>query len=191
MSFGARLRDQRKELGLTQEALAHAVGASKRAVIDWEKDVAAPNATYLAAMAAAGVDVQYLLISIPVRDRFLRDAWKLIATEFVGGRDEEDDELKSIVDYYNHQAEALGETERELIKCYRLLGASAQTALLDMARNMRNLAVHGGPAATPAQTHQQNFHAPVTNAMSGDNMKNYIRSAPAPTSRRPVRKPTK
>ena len=47
MSFGTRLRDKRKELGITQPALAERLGVSQSAIGSWETDVNSPRATLL------------------------------------------------------------------------------------------------------------------------------------------------
>lgn len=60
-TIGARLRDEREHLGLSQAAFAEVGGVQKRAQINYEKDERHPDAGYLAAIAAAGVDVLYVL----------------------------------------------------------------------------------------------------------------------------------
>lgn len=47
MSFGSRLRDKRKELGITQPELAKKLGVSQSAIGSWETDVNSPRATLL------------------------------------------------------------------------------------------------------------------------------------------------
>mgnify|MGYP000017743329 CR=1 FL=1 len=47
MSFGSRLRDKRKELGITQPELAEKLGVSQSAIGSWETDVNSPRATLL------------------------------------------------------------------------------------------------------------------------------------------------
>lgn len=47
MSFGSRLRDKRKELGITQPKLAELLGVSQSAIGSWETDVNSPRATLL------------------------------------------------------------------------------------------------------------------------------------------------
>ena len=42
-SFGERLRDHRLRLGLSQEALASAIGASDRSIHRWEQNLALPQ----------------------------------------------------------------------------------------------------------------------------------------------------
>lgn len=59
--LGERLKEERKRLKLTQPDLADSVDASKRTVIDWEKDKTSPTAIQLMAMSKVGVDVSYLI----------------------------------------------------------------------------------------------------------------------------------
>ncbi len=47
MSFGTRLRDKRKELGITQPKLAEMLGVSQSAIGSWETDTNSPRATLL------------------------------------------------------------------------------------------------------------------------------------------------
>lgn len=63
-SIGDRIREERERMGLSQSDFASIGGASKRSQIDWEKGVAAPNAVFLAAAAARGVDVTYVLTGV-------------------------------------------------------------------------------------------------------------------------------
>ncbi len=60
-SIGTRLREERVRLGLNQEDFAATAHTTKRSQYEYEKDGAAPGATYLAAIAAAGADVQYIV----------------------------------------------------------------------------------------------------------------------------------
>jgi len=59
--LGARLKEERERLGLTQPAFAELAGAKKRTLIDWEGGVSSPTAVQLAALATHGVDVLYIL----------------------------------------------------------------------------------------------------------------------------------
>ena len=61
MEISFRLQEERKQLCLTQEALAAKLGATKRSVINWEGGAALPGAEVLAKYAAAGADVLYIL----------------------------------------------------------------------------------------------------------------------------------
>lgn len=60
-----RLIEGRKALGLSQQALADRVGIALRSQQNYEKGDRSPDANYLAALAAAGVDVLYLLTGVP------------------------------------------------------------------------------------------------------------------------------
>jgi len=61
VSIGSRLREERKRLGLTQEALGQLGSVRRQAQLLYEKDLFVPDANYLAAIAAAGVDVLYVI----------------------------------------------------------------------------------------------------------------------------------
>lgn len=59
--FSSRLKEERKRLGLSQAELGAAGGVSKDAQLNYESGERSPNAAYLEAIAAAGVDVLYVL----------------------------------------------------------------------------------------------------------------------------------
>lgn len=61
MNLGSRLKTERERLGFSQTDFAALAGASKHSQINWEKGAAAPNATVLAAWAAHGMDVLYVV----------------------------------------------------------------------------------------------------------------------------------
>ena len=61
MSIGERIKKERRRLNLNQEDFSTFIGASKRVVVSWEKNVALPNGKYLVAMSEHGADVQYIL----------------------------------------------------------------------------------------------------------------------------------
>jgi transcriptional regulator with XRE-family HTH domain len=69
MTISQRLREERLRLGLSQVALSSIAGASKSAVISWEKGTSAPTAPALAEMAAAGLDTLYILTGRRTADR--------------------------------------------------------------------------------------------------------------------------
>lgn len=83
MEFFERLREERKRLKLNQTQLAALAGTTKNSQLNYEKGNVCPNAVYLAAIAAAGVDVQYVLTgrrsSEPVltpEEKAVLAAWK-------------------------------------------------------------------------------------------------------------------
>lgn len=58
--FPSRLREERKRLGLSQDELATMGGVKLNAQSNYENGKRAPDADYLARMAAQGVDVGFL-----------------------------------------------------------------------------------------------------------------------------------
>ena len=58
--FSSRLREERKRLGLSQEALAELGGVKLNAQSNYETGKRAPDADYLTRVAAHGVDVAFL-----------------------------------------------------------------------------------------------------------------------------------
>ena len=61
MGIGARLREERERLGLNQEGFGQLGGVRKQAQLLYEKDERKPDSDYLVAVAAAGVDVLFVL----------------------------------------------------------------------------------------------------------------------------------
>lgn len=61
MNTGDRLRSERERLGLNQTEFGQLGGVKKLAQINYEKGDRQPDATYLAAIAAAGADVLYIV----------------------------------------------------------------------------------------------------------------------------------
>lgn len=61
MDISDRLREERKRLGLNQVELGAVGGVKKLAQINYESGERQPDAGYLAAIAAAGADVRYIL----------------------------------------------------------------------------------------------------------------------------------
>ena len=64
MTLGDRLLEERERAGLTQTVLAAVAGTTKKSQIEYEKNSAQPKSGYLAAIAAAGIDVQYILTGV-------------------------------------------------------------------------------------------------------------------------------
>lgn len=61
MNIAVRLREEREKLGQNQEQFGLIGGVKKLAQINYEKGDRFPDAQYLAAIAAAGADVRYIL----------------------------------------------------------------------------------------------------------------------------------
>jgi transcriptional regulator with XRE-family HTH domain len=61
VSIGERLRQVREEMKLNQTEFAAIAGATRQTQSNYEKGERMPDALYLAAIAAAGADVAYIL----------------------------------------------------------------------------------------------------------------------------------
>ncbi|MDP1979224.1 helix-turn-helix domain-containing protein [Undibacterium sp.] len=60
-TFGERLRAERKRLNMNQDDFAAVGGVKKLAQVTYEQDKRFPDAGYLIAVAAIGVDTEYVL----------------------------------------------------------------------------------------------------------------------------------
>lgn len=60
-TFGERLKQERERLGMSQTTLAAIGGVGKTTQINYEKDSRKPDSGYLSALAAAGINTQFLL----------------------------------------------------------------------------------------------------------------------------------
>ncbi|AYO54934.1 XRE family transcriptional regulator [Acinetobacter wuhouensis] len=61
MTIGQRLKEERERLGFTQPSFAELASTTKKSQIDYEKDLTQPKANYLASIAEAGADVNYII----------------------------------------------------------------------------------------------------------------------------------
>lgn len=61
MDIHDRLKEERKRLGLNQTDFGKIAGVGKTTQINYESGERSPDAAYLAAIAAAGGDVQYIV----------------------------------------------------------------------------------------------------------------------------------
>lgn len=69
MGIGARIREERGRLSLSQAEFAALAGASKGAQLKWEKEESSPTGAILSAWAEAGADVLYILTGRRTADR--------------------------------------------------------------------------------------------------------------------------
>ncbi|MCO8364141.1 helix-turn-helix transcriptional regulator [Burkholderia cenocepacia] len=60
-NVGARLREERTRLNLSQSAFADVAGVTKTTQGNYETNKRSPDALYLAAIAQHGVDIQYVV----------------------------------------------------------------------------------------------------------------------------------
>ena len=65
--MGLRLKEERKRLGKTQEELAEAGGVRRLSQIQYENETTAPSTRYLSGIAAAGVDLSYVLLGLRLK----------------------------------------------------------------------------------------------------------------------------
>lgn len=61
MNLNGRIKEERERLGYSQTAFAALAEASKHSQINWEKGTGTPTAAVLAAWAAHGLDVLYVV----------------------------------------------------------------------------------------------------------------------------------
>ena len=61
LPIGERLREERERLGLNQTDFAAVGGIGRKTQFNYESGERAPDGAYLAAIAAAGADVLYIL----------------------------------------------------------------------------------------------------------------------------------
>lgn len=102
--IGARLKEERNRLKLTQPQFAEAAGAAKRTLIEWEKGETSPSAVQLSALRGVGVDVLYVLTGereradVETQDEFIDRMQAIKATgrivDAMGLPDRERDGLK-------------------------------------------------------------------------------------------------
>ena len=88
MTISKRLLEERKRLKMNQTDFAEKAGTTKKSQIEYEKERLPAFATYLAAIAAVGVDVQYVLTGqrsadpvLTPKERLLLAAWKAASPE--------------------------------------------------------------------------------------------------------------
>lgn len=84
MTIGQRLREEREALGLSQPKFAAFAETTKQTLFSWESDRTAPSAGQLAAFAAAGVDVIYVLTGNrqPEPESSLSESEKKLLTDY-------------------------------------------------------------------------------------------------------------
>lgn len=64
MGTGTRLREERERLAMNQAEFGAVGGVKKLAQLNYEKGERMPDAAYLAAIAAAGADVLYIVTGL-------------------------------------------------------------------------------------------------------------------------------
>jgi transcriptional regulator with XRE-family HTH domain len=78
VSICDRLREERNRQGLSQSAWGEIAGVTKKTQMLYEGGERMPDAAYLAAIAAAGADIQYIVTGIRSAQALSRDEVELI-----------------------------------------------------------------------------------------------------------------
>jgi transcriptional regulator with XRE-family HTH domain len=175
-----RLKQERQRLGLSQEEFARLGGVQKRAQIHYEKGERKPDTDYLAAVAAAGVDVRYVITGqrltpseheLDRRMKAVFDATQR-TMQIPGLNTEQQLQVQQAI--FEASVKALAPDEQELIHHYRTASSAIRPAIIAAASSLAGH-VHGqAPPVekTPkAPRVQQNFHAEV-GQVAGHNIVN-------------------
>ncbi|MBK6742498.1 MAG: XRE family transcriptional regulator [Hydrogenophilales bacterium] len=80
VSLCDRLREERNRQGLSQPAWGEIAGVTKKTQMLYEAGDRMPDAAYLAAIAAAGADIQYIVTGIRSAQALSRDEVELLET---------------------------------------------------------------------------------------------------------------
>lgn len=153
MGISARIQEERKRLGLTQEAAAEKMGATKRSVINWEGGAALPGAEALARFSLAGADVVYVLTGE-------RGAATVNLVEAKGAR----------VALDGFTAEVVKQAVEDAVDLLSLDDAVNATQLAKAVLKLCGKAPVAVPQAPSARFEgsQQNFNAPTNQVFGGD-----------------------
>ncbi|MBR7185575.1 MAG: helix-turn-helix domain-containing protein [Clostridia bacterium] len=104
MKIGNKIRELRKQRGITQEQLADSIGVSFQAVSKWENHIALPDITLtpvLAGYFGVSMDVLFDFNLKEVEEKALaiaRESWKYRSTDWAKARKIIDDGLKAYPD---------------------------------------------------------------------------------------------
>lgn len=79
VSIGMRLREERQRLDVNQTQLGECGGVTKKTQKLYEAGERFPDATYLAAIAKAGADIQYIVIGVHSDAALTPDERELLA----------------------------------------------------------------------------------------------------------------
>jgi transcriptional regulator with XRE-family HTH domain len=175
-----RLKQERQRLGLSQEEFARLGGVQKRAQINYEKGERKPDTDYLAAVAAGGVDVRYVITGqrmtsseheLDRRVKAVFDATQR-TMQIPGLSTEQQLQVQTAI--FDASVKALAPDEQELIHHYRAANPAVRPAIIAASAS---LAGHPHAQAPPTEKSQQgarvqqNFHAEV-GQVAGHNIVN-------------------
>jgi transcriptional regulator with XRE-family HTH domain len=131
--FGDRLRLERERAGLTQPVLAERCGVTMRSQRNYEKGERSPDAEYLTALAAMGLDVQFVLTGVPA-DARAKAMWQRAARTTLEADSSPSTHEALLRGVEQHARDSLSPQEVERIaKLRRLLpdGVAAVDRMLD------------------------------------------------------------
>lgn len=97
MTSGARLKHERVRLGFTQVDFGAIGGVQRRAQLFYEQDERYPDASYLAALARVGVDIQYVITGV-VSGSALSDQEAALITLFRSLNDQGKERLSGLAE---------------------------------------------------------------------------------------------
>lgn len=157
-SHGARLREQREKLDMTQAAMASRCGVSREMWGKYERGIAAPRGAALAAMKRLGIDIDYVLTGQTMKLRDVLSQVKLsseIAARY-GMGDAEKAALQEEI-FNALRAVAPASDEQQLLDHYRQATEAVRPAILAA------VAALAGAQTTQAKAIEarQTFHGEV------------------------------
>lgn len=123
VSIGGRLREVREGLGMNQTDFAALAGATRQTQSNYEKGERVPDALYLAAIAAAGGDVRYILTGIRESLGQSQAQGYAVAEAPVDPLEQRKQRIKTLIDQTDNPAllDAL-QDEYEKLERFRALG---------------------------------------------------------------------
>jgi len=77
-TVGFRLKQERQRLGMSQDDFSAVCGMKRRAQMSYEHDERSPDAEYLRALAAIGVDIQFVVTGIASTSTLSNDEKELV-----------------------------------------------------------------------------------------------------------------
>ena len=96
--FGARLKEERLKIQLSQEKLADYLDVQKNTIWNWEKEKSYPNALQIMDFLDLGLDIQYILTGSRSEQFVNRQSMKAELPESVSGSLTPDEQ--TLLDHY-------------------------------------------------------------------------------------------
>ena len=153
--LGIRIKDERERLGLTQPEFAEIAGAKKRTVIDWQNGVSSPTAIQLAALAAAGVDIAYVITGVPAEahGKLADVAQASQLLQRAGASEEVARELMpALVQLLSKKRSSLSPDDSAFLEDYRRCSPADQAVIRQMAARFADDATMKAPAKKKRKT---------------------------------------